>query len=104
MVKNFFNGSKANNKYDGKRKGKLGTHYNPALINVHTKARAKELEDIFKKNNWVYKIEIDKNKPEDTSDLELLQNPVKTQVSEKKPGRNELCPCGSGKKYKYCCM
>ena len=22
---------------------------------------------------------------------------------EKKPGRNEPCPCGSGKKYKNCC-
>ena len=22
----------------------------------------------------------------------------------KKPGRNELCPCGSGKKYKKCCL
>nr|MDD6336038.1 SEC-C metal-binding domain-containing protein [bacterium] len=22
---------------------------------------------------------------------------------EKKPGRNAPCPCGSGKKYKYCC-
>ena len=22
---------------------------------------------------------------------------------EKKVGRNELCPCGSGKKYKKCC-
>jgi len=21
-----------------------------------------------------------------------------------KPGRNDLCPCGSGKKYKNCCM
>ena len=21
-----------------------------------------------------------------------------------KIGRNELCPCGSGKKYKYCCL
>lgn len=20
-----------------------------------------------------------------------------------RPGRNELCPCGSGKKYKFCC-
>lgn len=24
-------------------------------------------------------------------------------VSPKVPGRNDLCPCGSGKKYKYCC-
>jgi hypothetical protein len=21
-----------------------------------------------------------------------------------KPGRNDPCPCGSGKKYKYCCL
>lgn len=24
-------------------------------------------------------------------------------VSDKKPGRNDPCPCGSGKKYKNCC-
>jgi preprotein translocase subunit SecA len=28
------------------------------------------------------------------------QQPVR---AEKKVGRNELCPCGSGKKYKHCC-
>lgn len=27
----------------------------------------------------------------------------KTIVKEKTPGRNDLCPCGSGKKYKKCC-
>jgi len=27
----------------------------------------------------------------------------KTVVKEKEPGRNDPCPCGSGKKYKYCC-
>lgn len=26
-----------------------------------------------------------------------------TIVKERKVGRNEPCPCGSGKKYKYCC-
>lgn len=26
-----------------------------------------------------------------------------TIVKEKKVGRNDPCPCGSGKKYKYCC-
>ena len=24
-------------------------------------------------------------------------------TAEKGPNRNELCPCGSGKKYKQCC-
>jgi len=32
-------------------------------------------------------------------DGDEAQKPVK---SEKKPGRNDLCPCGSGKKYKKC--
>lgn len=27
----------------------------------------------------------------------------KTVRAERKPGRNEPCPCGSGKKYKNCC-
>ncbi len=31
---------------------------------------------------------------------ELVRKPIKV---EKKIGRNELCPCGSGKKYKFCC-
>jgi SWIM/SEC-C metal-binding protein len=104
MSKNYFSNSINNKKYTGKRKGKLGTHYNPALIVVQTKMRAKELEKILKQNKWEYKIEINNTKPEDISDLELLQNPIETIISEKKPGRNEPCPCGSGKKYKHCCM
>ena len=31
---------------------------------------------------------------------EAPHNPVK---ADKKPGRNEPCPCGSGKKFKNCC-
>lgn len=31
------------------------------------------------------------------------QGKVETIVKEKEPGRNEPCPCGSGKKYKKCC-
>lgn len=31
-------------------------------------------------------------------------NRSKTVVKDKKIGRNDLCPCGSGKKYKQCCM
>ncbi len=31
---------------------------------------------------------------------ERVQQPV---IAEKKPGRNDDCPCGSGKKYKNCC-
>ena len=30
-------------------------------------------------------------------------NRSKIVVKEKEPGRNDPCPCGSGKKYKKCC-
>jgi peptide deformylase len=30
--------------------------------------------------------------------------PLQPIIAEKKPGRNEKCPCGSGKKYKKCCL
>ena len=26
------------------------------------------------------------------------------EISTSRPGRNERCPCGSGKKYKQCCL
>jgi hypothetical protein len=29
---------------------------------------------------------------------------VKSVRVKKLPGRNDLCPCGSGKKYKHCCL
>lgn len=36
---------------------------------------------------------------------EIIKNhkKSKTVVKEKEPGRNDPCPCGSGKKYKKCC-
>lgn len=32
----------------------------------------------------------------------MIQFPQRKQ--DKEPGRNEPCPCGSGKKYKRCCL
>jgi len=35
---------------------------------------------------------------------ETVSNAVAPKIKLKKVGRNDLCPCGSGKKYKKCCM
>lgn len=40
--------------------------------------------------------------------LERVRDDLQLRVDElsrtaKRPGRNEPCPCGSGKKYKHCC-
>ena len=89
--------------FNGKKTAKLGTPKNPAVVNVQTEARAKELESEFEKNAWSYKITLEPDKPEDIKDLEILLNPQKTMIAGDKVGRNDPCPCGSGEKYKRCC-
>jgi preprotein translocase subunit SecA len=101
--------------YDGKKNKKLGTAKNPAVVNVKTKERAKEVvtvktkerakdvESVFNENGWAYSIALEPDKDEDITDLEILLNPQKTKITEEKVGRNAPCPCGSGKKYKKCC-
>jgi SWIM/SEC-C metal-binding protein len=89
--------------FDGKKTAKLGTETNPAVVSVQTQERVKELESIFDENGWKYAIELKPDEPEDITALEILLNPQKTKIAEKKVGRNEPCPCGSGRKYKKCC-
>jgi SWIM/SEC-C metal-binding protein len=89
--------------YSGEKIAKLGTEKKPAVVNVQTEERLKEVTSIFEKNGWKYTIGLEPDKPEDIADLEILLNPIKPKIAEKKFGRNEPCPCGSGKKYKKCC-
>ena len=89
--------------FDGKKTAKLGTEKNPCVVNVQTKERVKELKSVFEENGWKYQIKLEPDNAEDITDLEILLNPPKTRITEKKVGRNESCPCGSGKKYKKCC-
>ena len=89
--------------FDGKKVAKLGTKKNPAVVYVKTKKRMKEVAKIFEKNAWEYRIKLERDKPEDITDLDILLNWPKPKEVEKKVGRNEPCPCGSKKKYKKCC-
>ena len=90
--------------FDGKKPAKLGTKKLPARVSVQSEARKEVLTQLFEKHGWAHEIEVDADKPEDIADLERLQNPVAPVVAEPKVGRNDPCPCGSGKKYKKCCM
>jgi SWIM/SEC-C metal-binding protein len=89
--------------FDGKKSPKLGTEKNPAVVTVQTEARLKEVTSAFEERGWKCKIELEPDKPEDIADLTRLLNTPKPKIAEKKVGRNEPCPCGSGKKYKNCC-
>ncbi len=89
--------------FGGTKTAKLGTEKRPAIVRVQTEERLQEVAAIFKENDWRFTIGLEPDKPEDITDLEALQNPTKTRRVENKIGRNEPCPCGSGKKYKKCC-
>ena len=89
--------------FDGKKNAKLGTEKNPAVVTVQTEKRLKEVTAAFAKKGWKYSIKLEPDKPEDIADLTRLMNPLKPTIVDKKVGRNEPCPCGSGKKFKNCC-
>ena len=58
------------------------------------------------KADWLYNLPMwnDIFEPERKRELYLEQKKSGTVLVGKKIGRNEPCPCGSGKKYKFCCM
>ena len=81
---------------------KLGTEKHPAIVRVQTQQRATEIAAICNQHGWIYIIGIEPEKPEDITDVERLLHPTRPIVADKMPGRNDPCPCGSGKKYKQC--
>ncbi len=57
------------------------------------------------KADWLYQLPQWDNilTAERRKEIFLTQRKSNTVVAEKKIGRNDPCPCGSGKKYKFCC-
>ena len=84
---------------------KLGSNKRPAVVRVQTGARAEEILSICNEHGWKVIIGIEPDKPEDISDIERLLNPPHiVKKNEARVGRNDPCPCGSGLKYKKCCL
>jgi len=81
---------------------KLGTNKKPIIVRVRTEERGQYVAEQCAQHGWHYIIGLEADKPEDISDLEKALNPPLPAQSEKF-GRNDPCPCGSGKKYKKCC-
>jgi len=82
---------------------KLGSQKRPAVARVKSQKRAEEILSICNRKGWKVIVGIEPDKPEDISDVERLLNPPEAAKAQVKTGRNEPCPCGSGKKYKRCC-
>lgn len=82
---------------------KLGTKKHPAVVRVATEEGGKEILAVCNANNWQVIVGIEPDEPEDITDVERLLNPPEPYRAEETIGRNDPCPCGSGKKFKKCC-
>lgn len=82
---------------------KLGSTKRPIIVRVHTEEMGRYVAETCAQNGWHYIIGFEPHEPEDISDLERALNPPQ-QLASSKIDRNAPCPCGSGKKYKKCCM
>ena len=83
---------------------KLGSEENPLILNVRSPLLAEEIAQICHENDWYFLLEVNATKSQDISDLERKLNPPTVQYDTPKMERNASCFCGSGKKYKKCCI
>jgi SWIM/SEC-C metal-binding protein len=81
----------------------LGTSKRPAIVRVQTMQRVEEISDLCGQHGIHFIIGLEPDKPEDISDVERALAARQPALRVTKTGRNELCPCGSGKKFKKCC-
>jgi SWIM/SEC-C metal-binding protein len=82
---------------------KIGTEKRPAILRVQTPRRAEEVAALCDEHGVMYILGVEPDKPEDISDLERAQSPPEPARAAPKVGRNDPCPCGSGRKFKKCC-
>jgi SWIM/SEC-C metal-binding protein len=85
------------------RETRPGTEDAPLTLIVNTDEKKAEIEETLKTHDLFAMIEVNADIQEDLSELDALISTPKTQVTEKTPGRNDPCSCGSGKKFKKCC-
>ncbi len=86
---------------------KLGSDKRPAVVRVNSVTRAEEIVAYCNERGWKVIVGVEPEETEDLADLEKLGGGTRQTKSpnrsEPRIGRNEPCPCGSGKKYKKCC-
>ena len=82
----------------------LGTRKKPAIVRVQSEDRAQRVLEFCNDNDIVVVVGLEPDKSEDLSDIERAIAAREPARPAPKIGRNDPCPCGSGKKFKRCCV
>jgi SWIM/SEC-C metal-binding protein len=72
-------------------------------VRVPTPERAQEITALCQDNEVHCIVGIEPDQPEDISDVVRALDPPAPFIAPSSVGRNDPCPCGSGKKFKKCC-
>ena len=83
---------------------KHGSKKHPVSLTVTSETREAEIMVVLKQHNLFANITLDADAEENIGELEMVLNKPKTLVLNKTPNRNDPCSCGSGKKFKKCCL
>lgn len=90
-------------KFEEKKPARIGSKRAPLSLVVTSEKKRAEVEEICKDNRWYYQIEVSTEDEEDISEMTFLLDKKSIAKSTRIAGRNDPCPCDSGKKYKQCC-
>ena len=66
--------------------------------------KAEEIASLCDCRGWKFTVGIEPDQPEDISEVSRLLNPPFKAAASQVIARNSPCPCGSGSKYKKCCL
>ena len=91
--------------YKTNSSNKAGSKKYPLALLVTSEARKQEIETLVAEAKLFAEVSIDNSDGavESIGELTVLLNKQDTVKLTKVPGRNDLCVCGSGNKYKKCC-
>jgi hypothetical protein len=78
--------------------------FEPDFESVHGLMDLTELIDSYERVGGVLSEDLQQHVAATRADFEAYRARFMPRRAEPKPGRNDPCPCGSGKKYKRCCL
>jgi SWIM/SEC-C metal-binding protein len=81
---------------------RLGSKARPVVVRVPTQEQALATSAVCREFDLHCIVDVEPDQPEDLRDLERALDPP-GYAGLHRIGRNDPCPCGSGKKYKKCC-
>tara|TARA_R110002111_G_scaffold48132_3_gene85700 strand:- start:743 stop:1180 length:438 start_codon:yes stop_codon:yes gene_type:complete len=89
--------------FETKKPPRLGSKRSPLKLLVNTEEKQAEVKALCKEHGLFCDIDLSADNEEDISQLTLILDKKVVAKTTRLAGRNDPCPCGSGKKYKQCC-